>query len=465
MNALANPSHIAAADPLLQLLDLSRKARSAGSAAELAFMAVNDSHALCPYRQAALWFSDGGIRALSGVIEPQANAPYAQWLERLCRHLHGTHLHDALPHDAHQAIPIDATSLPEELAAEWAEWLPPHALWLPFGTSASSHVASGSGGLLLAADQPWRFDAVESLTEWAGIWHHAWMARANHAAWSWSRVRQAFDPRRASWRRKVLLAAILIGVMAMPVHLSVLAQGELVPANPATIRAPLDGVLGQFHVQPNQKVKAGQALFSFDQASLAARQEVAIQSLATAQAEYRQSAQQALSDVRSKSQLSAMLGQIEEKRAEADYVRDQFQRATVTAPQDGIALFDDPGEWTGKPVQTGERIMRIAAPHDVEIEAWVPIGDAIPLSEGARVELYLAASPMTPLSAQVRYMAHDAMLRPDGHYAYRVRARLTASSDQRVGLQGTAKLSGETVPLIYWLLRRPLATVRQATGW
>jgi hypothetical protein len=31
-------------------------------------------------------------------------------------------------------------------------------------------------------------------------------------------------------------------------------------------------------------------------------------------------------------------------------------------------------------VQTGERIMQVAAADDVEIEAWVPIGDAIPLA-------------------------------------------------------------------------------------
>ena len=82
------------------------------------------------------------------------------------------------------------------------------------------------------------------------------------------------------------LAAVVL-VLGFPVRLTVLAPGELVPANPAMIRAPLDGVVGQFFVKPNQVVKAGQPLFEFDQAPIAARAEVAAQSLATAEAEYR----------------------------------------------------------------------------------------------------------------------------------------------------------------------------------
>ena len=109
--------------------------------------------------------------------------------------------------------------------------------------------------------------------------------------------------------------------------------------------------------------------------------------------------------------------------------------------------------------------MRIAAPDDVEIEAWVNVGDAIPLADGASASLYLNASPLNSVSANVRYMAHEAIQRPDGQYAYRVRARLDSATTHRVGLKGTAKLAGGWVPLVYWVLRRPLATIRQTIGW
>jgi len=34
----------------------------------------------------------------------------------------------------------------------------------------------------------------------------------------------------------------------------------------------------------------------------------------------------------------------------------------------------------------------------------------------------------------------------------------------RLGLKGTVRLDGHRVPLIYWLLRRPLAVVRTFVG-
>ncbi len=472
MVQLLNPvKHMPAPNPLLQLVELCRRARFARSAEELAFMAVNDSHAIFAYRQAALWFSDKGMEALSGVVEPDANAPYVQWLDKVCRFLGETQ---------DKAAAVGAIQLPAALAGEWAEWLPPYGLWLPFadrreramartGTGAGE-VSPRAGGVFLATDRPWPEEAIALLEEWFDAWHYVWSMRAQPVVWSWSRLKQAFINAFAVeavpwWKqRRVWLAGAVLAILLCPVRLSVLAPGELVPANPAVIRAPVDGVIAQFQVQPNQAVKAGQPLFSFDEAPISTRMEVAAQTLATAQAEYRQYAQQAVSDTKSKSQLAILQGKIEEKRAEADYAREQFERSRVAAPQDGIALFDDPSEWIGKPVQTGERIMRIAAPTDVEVEAWLPIGDAIPLPDNADVELYLATSPLSPLSARVRYVAHDAVPRPDGTYAYRVRARLDGHTDQRVGLKGTAKLSGDRVPLIYWMLRRPLATIRQGLG-
>jgi multidrug resistance efflux pump len=251
----------------------------------------------------------------------------------------------------------------------------------------------------------------------------------------------------------------------MPVRLTVLAPAELVPANPAAIRAPLDGVVATFFVKPNDEVKTGTALFDFDDAPLAARLAVASQELVTALTEYRQTAQLAVSDNKSKAQLAMLAGKTEERRAEVDYLRGQLERAHVVAPMDGMALFDDPVEWIGKPVVIGERIMRIAAHDDVEVEAWLPVGDAIPLDPGAAVRLYLNASPLFSVPAKVRYVAHDAVQRPDGSYAYRVRATLAEKTDHRVGLKGTAKLSGGWVPAAYWVMRRPLASVRQTLGW
>lgn len=446
----------AAADsPLITLLGLARKARQAQDPAELGFMAVNDSHALAPYRQAVLWFASGGVTALSGVVQPEANVPYVQWLERACAALHK---------QTGGPRPVTAADLPAAEAADWAEWLPAHALVVP--------LANTDGLMLLARDTAFGEQETVILAEWFDTWRHAWQGLNGKPQTGWkslrARIGKAFASRegRPWWKQpwaKWTAAAIV--VLLVPVRLSVLAPGELVPSEPAVIRAPFDGVLAGFLVKPNDVVKAGQPLFSFDDATLASRLEVARQAVATAEAEYRQANQQALGDAKYKAQLVVIAGKIEEKRAELAYLQGQLDRSRVLSPQAGIALFDDPAEWVGKPVQTGERILRVAAPDRMEVEAWLALDDAIPLAPGAAVTLYLNASPFDPVDAKLRYVAHDATARPDGSYAYRVRADLVDKPRHRIGLKGTAKLAGGWVPLGYWMLRRPVAAVRQFLGW
>lgn len=452
-------------NPLLTLLELAQRARAAASANELAFLAVNDTRALAPYRQAALWRGDGGVHTLSGVVAVEANAPYAQWLNQLCRALAEAHTGDAL-------LAVDVAQLPPAIAAAWDEWLPAAATWIPLrALNGKSAPPTDPAGLLLAGDTLLSSEQAALVGEWMDTWQHAWHAAHPPTRWSlallpsrlraWWRGGAKEDQQRRRRRRQWAVGLGLLAVLLFPVRLTVLAPGELVPANPATIRAPLDGVIAEFAVRPNQMVEAGQPLFSFDQAPIGSRLDVAREGLSTAQAEYRQAAQMMLNDPRAKGQLAGLLGKMAEKQAQASFLEGQAQRSRVLAPQGGIVLFDDPSEWIGRPVQTGERIMQVASATDVEIEAWVPIGDAIPLAEQAPLNLYLAASPLTPLTGTLRYMSHRATPRPDGSYAYRVRAKLDAASGQRIGLKGTAKLAGERVPLIYWMLRRPLASIRQ----
>ncbi|GIZ51127.1 efflux RND transporter periplasmic adaptor subunit [Noviherbaspirillum aridicola] len=438
-------------DLLAVQMELVRRARDADDLAALQFIVVNDTHLLTPYRQAVLWFRGEGVKALSGVLEPERNAPYVQWLETLC---------SVLPEN--EPATLDASSAPGPAAGDWDEWLPAHAAWLPLPSSPGSGLVP-AGGLLLARDEAWTSEDLGALREWVATWrvmHHGkalperrlgWRARA-------ARLRARIGKRGVAWMAGVAL------VLAVPVPLTVLAPGELVPADPIMIRAPLDGVVSKFHVRPNQLVTKGQPLFSFDDIALGSRFEVAQQALLTAEAELRQVEQQSMSDPKARMQLPASRGNVTERRAELELLRAQRGRLDVLAPQDGYILFDDPSEWTGRPVSTGERIMRLASADDREIEAWLGIGDAIPLPANADARLYLSASPLDPVTGYVHFVSHDVTRRPDGQYAYRVRARLEQGTSHRVGLKGTVRLSGERVALGYWIIRRPLATIRELLG-
>lgn len=470
---------------LANLLHLSRRARHVADDNESLYLAMNETHLLAPYRQAALCMGERVV-ALSGVVSPEANAPYVQWLTRLIGEIREPAT--ANSGDEPKARAINANSISAAAREDWDEWLPLHALWLPL-PAIGDHF--DGGGWLLARDDPWQDDELPLLQEWAETWASAWALRHKPSAAerldALKRRLRAALPGRAEFRalrqglaRPAEWSALyrrswasvrvrwLVGVMALlllPVRLTVLAPGELVAVNPAVIRAPLDGVVDRVLVQPNQRVKKGDVLFEFDRTTLASRLAVAEQALTTAEAEYRQYAQQALLDSRSKGQLGLSQGRVAEKHAEAAYLREMNLRAGVISPRDGVALFDDPTTWIGKPVTTGERVMMVTDEHDVEVEAWLAPFDVIDLELGAAVTLYLNVKPLSPVTARLRYLGHEAQQRSDGHFAYRLRAALPADEERpRVGLKGTAKVTGGWIPLGYWILRKPLAAARNFVG-
>jgi hypothetical protein len=129
-----------------------------------------------------------------------------------------------------------------------------------------------------------------------------------------------------------------------------------------------------------------------------------------------------------------------------------------------MVLFDSPTEWIGKPVQTGERVMRIARPDEVEIEAWIPVGDAIPLEADAPVRLYLAANPWRAWKA-------SSDIRPMTPVPGRMAAMPTGCAPQcspdsrRVSASKARPSCRAAGYLAYWILRKPLAVVRQFIAW
>jgi hypothetical protein len=477
---------------MANLLHLSRRARAATEALELSYVAMNETHVLVNYRQAVLVIGDQ-VTALSGVVTPEANAPYVHWLGRLLREIRTPRPEHADTETGDTTnifapLLINADSMPETVRDEWDEWFPLHALWLPLPAIGDGFAG---GGWLLARDEPWLDGEIAVVQEWAEVWVQAWALRHKpDAAQRLQALKQkarSLLPRRDDWHalrdfvrhpgdwrrsirsawvnRRLRWSLLILVALLFPVRLTVLAPGELVAANPAVIRAPLDGVIDKVMVQPNQTVKAGDLLFDFDRTTLASRLIVAEQALTTAEAEYRQFAQQALFDTRSKGQLGITQGRVEEKKAEAVYLRELNQRASVTAPRAGVVLFDDPTELIGKPIATGERVMMVTDEHDVEVEAWLSLFDAIDLAPDASVTLYLNVKPLTPVSARLRYLAHEAQQLPDGHFAYRLRAAIPAREAlHRVGLKGTAKITGGWVPAVYWVLRKPIAALRNFVG-
>src|ERR1700681_2445303 len=127
MKHVATPNLEAQLFGLGTLVQLLKRARHAETEQELAFIMVNETHNLVPYRQAVLWRRDregrGKVMAISGGAVVERNAPLTLWLDRALSRL------DSGPADAPQ--PVGAQDLSGSLGEEWAEWLPAHGLRVP----------------------------------------------------------------------------------------------------------------------------------------------------------------------------------------------------------------------------------------------------------------------------------------------------------------------------------------------
>ncbi len=431
---------------LATLLQLEKSFRNADTPEALAYTLVNDSRSLIEFRQAALWRIDSAqIVAVSGLAVIDNNAPYIFWLKKVLKFL---------SKDTSASIrPFTADQLADGCADEWSQWLPLHALWLPI----SAQGATPQAGLLLARESDWTDGELYLLEHVADTFGHAWAALA---------------PKPSFWRhewltkkRLIIGLAVLFGVLWIPVRQSALAPASIIPAHPTLIRAAIDGIVDRFYIQPNDQVKKDQLLLSLEEETIKNKLTVTRKALAVAEAEYRKTAQQAMFDDDSKAQVNILKSRTEQQAAEVRSMEDWLARIDLKAPHDGIAVFSDVNDWIGKPVTVGERILMVADPKDVELEIQLPISDAINLEPGALVQFFLNIDPTTPVTAELYFSAYQAEVTPDDVLAYRLKARFKQQGQlPRIGLKGTAKVFGTRVPLVYYVLRKPLAALRQWMG-
>lgn len=424
------------------LFHLQARARAAGNRKILGFVIVNETRSVLRYRQAILWDRNGKPTAISGVSEPESNAPFVLWLRELFQ---------ALRKVDSGGVSQDAFAYP--LIDSWRKWLPSQGVWISFN-------AFGGGGVLFAREDPWSEEETRVLTglaETYGDIENTFPARAKHPSTS------------VHWTRRRTVVAIALSAVVFsgfyPVPLTVLAPAEIVAVDPEVVRAPLDGVIATMHIRPNERISAGQPLFDLDDVGFQRKLDVTEKALAAARAEFEQAAQKALYDPSEKARLALLGGRVAEQETEVSFLEDILSRIEIVATRDGIAIIDDTSEWIGRPVTVGERIMAISDERDTEVEAWLAVGDALEMDPGAPVTVFLNSSPLEPLAARLRYAAYRAQSRPDGTLAYRIRAQIQDSEKRpRLGLRGTARIEAGRAALIYWLLRRPLAKIRQSLG-
>lgn len=435
---------------ITDLLLVQQKLRDCVAKSELGYVIVNDSEKIVEYQSAVFWVNEGingKVQSVSGLPEPIKHIPFTVFMEDICSDFFGASSEGPV-------TSIDVSSLSEQKQQQWREFLPEQAVWVRL-------TASGKpiGGLLLTRTTPYEPEELGLLAYWSGAVSHA-----VNALWFKQEVKPSVWARLLEKKVVWVIAGLVFLACWIPVSLSVNASGEVVPKEPLVERSPIDGIVGEVYVQPNQRIARGDLVMTFDDTAIKAELDVVKQELAIAQAEYQRANQAAVFDRDNSSQLPILQARVEQQQAQVKYSEGVLERSRVYAERDGIIIIKIESELEGRPVQVGEKLFTLAEEGRSELEFWLAVGDSIPLPIEADVKLFLNVHPDRSHAAHVRFVSYQAEVSPDGILGYRGRADFINSEDLLVGWRGTAKIYGENVPLVYLILRRPLAVLRQWLG-
>ena len=324
-----------------------------------------------------------------------------------------------------------------------------HAHYSPFSPDPKA------GGLLFTFTAPPPEAHIPIMARLGEVYGLVYAARRGA-----KRARMA--PRKRNLFYGTILALGLIGMI--PIPMTTLAPAEVVADTPFILSAEFDGVIKDMLVAPNAKVHAGDPLVRLDDVTLRNELVLAEKELQLAEVRRRMAGLRAFVDAESKRELAVADAEAELAKAHRDYAQERLEKTILRAPRDGLALFSDVSELTGRPVSNGEAILRIAEPSRVLLRLHAPLTHGEALREGARVRMFLDSDPVAPLEAKLTRASYRASSVPEGGMAFEAHANLTEDDIPRIGARGVAKIYGENAPLAYFLIRRPLTLARQMTG-
>ncbi|WP_282753394.1 efflux RND transporter periplasmic adaptor subunit [Desulfuromonas thiophila] len=440
-------------DFLSALIQLEKRFRSAQNTEELSYRMANETLQLVQYDHLIVWAQ--GVRgidlkAVSGLDQIPVTAPFCQQLKALVPQLRRRFKTQGIATCRAQDCEKELRQSGDEGENGAATPLWTDLLWVPL-VQEGGQVELGC--LVLRNGQSWSPQEVNLFDHVAATWGHAWNALYPR--------RRRFVGARWWW----LLVLAVGGVSLWPVPISVLAPAQVISRDETMVSSALDGIVARFHVEPNTVVVPGQLLVSLDKTALTSRLLVARKAHEVVQAQLERAQQRAFNDPEAREAIHQLRSEVAQKEAEVDYARELLAYTDILSPAAGVVIFNDAYDWIGRPVQAGERILHVASADNVQLQIMLPVRDAIALNPDVAIPFYLNVEPTAPRRARLVHSGYHAVDDPVAGPAYPLKADfITADAGLRLGLRGTVRLYGRTVPLLYAVLRQPLTWLRQYTG-
>lgn len=452
---------------LLTLLTLHKNARHKQKMSELAFLMVNQTFNLVPYRHGIFWRWDGHrvtVEAASGLVELDPNGPYAQWIGKVI----GRHIGEAdsdqwlkigdqpqADSDA-KCLRVTAADVGEAERAEWGEWASSHALLV----TMKGNNGKTSFGLWLDREEMFHDTDVAFLEDLGDGFAH--IIRKMEGGGRTSLITRLLRPTRSG----MTIFLVILGLLScIPTRMTATAPAEVVAHQPLVVTVPFDGIIERAMVEPNQMVQAGQVLFVMDSTTLKNGQALTEGELETAQMALDKAEREALSDPKKRNEISVLKAQIANKLTEKNYADEMLAKAEIKAEHAGIIIFGDANAIRGRPVRTGEQVMQLAKPEETELVVRVAVDNMIDIDTSVPAKFFLNVTPLSSMEAKVENISYQPTPDADGIMSYKIRARfIDHKGQQRIGSTGTAKVYGETSIMLFNAMRRPLVALRRKLG-
>jgi biotin carboxyl carrier protein len=423
-------------DKLFSLLDLHHAVHASSSLEKCAHHLVNDLQKLIPYRQAIfidLHQQRFEFLKVSGNSEIEPLSPYALSLKKF--------------------IQKQKTNVSETFFENHDPEL----------NGCFVRIASEADGLLAGL---W-LERAEALTEAERqILNEVVLAAQTKIALLHLRQKDPFWQRLKSMKKaqKFVLFAFLF-LALFPTRLTITAPAEVIARNSDVVAAPFEGTIAKVLISPGDDVVEGQTLMEMEDLGLSSQRDLLEQELRAAQSAYARLQREALANPEKRSQLLSLENEIKNKKIELDFATSQQEQSSISAPQSGVAIFSDAQSLEGRPIRTGDPLLEIANPNDIELLVRIPVERILPLDQTVQIDFYPSSKAFQSFAAEKESLGYQASMDPDGLLTYKLRARFKDGTDLRVGWQGTSKIKGDWTILALAILRQPLISLRKISGF
>lgn len=251
----------------------------------------------------------------------------------------------------------------------------------------------------------------------------------------------------------------------IPIRLRIVAPCEVAAKDSFVIAAPIDGIIAQIDVSPGQQVKKDQILFEYDKKIPLYRYQAILKDVEILQAEYNQTYALGIENDESMSKLSLIDFKLKKSKVELAFVKQQLMLLTKKSPIEGLVSVDNPDDWRGKPVKTGEKIMTINDQLHTKVKIWIPEQDNISFAFDIPIEVFLNSIPSKTFYAKFLFIAPEVKVTEGELPSFEAEAEwLNIDKTPKLGLKGSAVIYGEKVSLFYYLFRKPIGVLRKFIG-